>query len=274
MRAVSAPLAASASTVSLGVGVSGSPIPRLITSTPAAFFAATLRSSSANRYGGSRSSRSLDLTETSPISSSLSSPRYTGTAQPVRSTCRSSSTSTSARRRRGGPSPGSSTPRSTAATAAPVAPVPEDIVSPTPRSKIRARIAAVPLAPPEGHVGAVGEQLVASIGARGAPGRVLEPAVQLDRALRVAHLHELEGELAAGRRSCRRRPRPRGDRLGAQLRPAHVDVQAVGPLIRGRIAPAAVRTEKRSWSTQPCGAGTARPRARRCRTARPPSRPG
>ena len=38
---------------------------------------------------------------------------------------------------------GLSTPRSTAATAAPVAPVPDDIVSPTPRSKMRARIAAV-----------------------------------------------------------------------------------------------------------------------------------
>src|SRR5450755_211669 len=40
--------------------MSGSPIPRLITSTPAARLAATLRSSSANRYGGMRSRRLLD----------------------------------------------------------------------------------------------------------------------------------------------------------------------------------------------------------------------
>src|SRR5271167_1829609 len=39
--------------------MSGSPIPRLITSTPAARLAAILRSSSANRYGGMRSRRSL-----------------------------------------------------------------------------------------------------------------------------------------------------------------------------------------------------------------------
>ena len=45
-----------------------------------------------------------------------------------------------ARRRRGARSRGCRCPRSTAATAAPVAPVPEDIVSPTPRSKMRARI--------------------------------------------------------------------------------------------------------------------------------------
>src|SRR4051794_39903795 len=46
-----------------GVGVSGSPIPRLITSTPCSLFAAIFRSSSANRYGGIRSSRLLCLTQ-------------------------------------------------------------------------------------------------------------------------------------------------------------------------------------------------------------------
>ena len=50
---------ASASITTRGVGVSGSPMPRLITSTPAAFFSLIFRSSSANRYGGSRSSRLL-----------------------------------------------------------------------------------------------------------------------------------------------------------------------------------------------------------------------
>src|SRR5438309_9795475 len=48
-----------ASTISGGVGRSGSPMPRLITSTPAAFLAAILRSSWANAYGGMRSRRLL-----------------------------------------------------------------------------------------------------------------------------------------------------------------------------------------------------------------------
>src|SRR5437588_5864456 len=43
--------------------MSGSPIPRLITSMPAARLAAILRSSSANRYGGMRSRRLLDRTQ-------------------------------------------------------------------------------------------------------------------------------------------------------------------------------------------------------------------
>src|SRR3954453_13667785 len=47
-----------ASTISAGVGRSGSPMPSEMTSTPAAFLAAILRSSSANRYGGIRSRRS------------------------------------------------------------------------------------------------------------------------------------------------------------------------------------------------------------------------
>src|SRR5215217_5351857 len=50
---------ARASITGWGVGVSGSPIPRLITSTPAARFSLIFRSSSANRYGGRRSSRLL-----------------------------------------------------------------------------------------------------------------------------------------------------------------------------------------------------------------------
>src|ERR1700680_4775110 len=42
-----------------GVGRSGSPIPRLMTSTPAARFSAILRSSWAKAYGGMRSRRLL-----------------------------------------------------------------------------------------------------------------------------------------------------------------------------------------------------------------------
>src|SRR5689334_2320564 len=50
-----------AATIAGYVGVSGSPIPRLMTSTPAACFSAILRSSSANRYGVMRLRRSLGL---------------------------------------------------------------------------------------------------------------------------------------------------------------------------------------------------------------------
>ena len=46
-----------ASTMYGYVGVSGSPMPSEITSMPAAFLAATLRSSSANMYGGIASRR-------------------------------------------------------------------------------------------------------------------------------------------------------------------------------------------------------------------------
>src|SRR3954451_22375120 len=48
-----------ASTTSAGVGRSGSPMPSEMTSMPAARFSRTLRSSSANRYGGMRSRRLL-----------------------------------------------------------------------------------------------------------------------------------------------------------------------------------------------------------------------
>src|SRR4051812_30552743 len=52
-----------APTTSPGEGVSGSPMPRLITSMPCALFSEIFRSSSANRYGGRRSSRSLVFTK-------------------------------------------------------------------------------------------------------------------------------------------------------------------------------------------------------------------
>src|SRR5258705_13952324 len=50
-----------------GVGRSGSPIPRLITSTPSRRFWAIFRSSSANRYGGTASRRFANLTAQSPV---------------------------------------------------------------------------------------------------------------------------------------------------------------------------------------------------------------
>ena len=65
-----------------------------------------------------------------------------GTAQPVRSTCSDSSTSTVSSPPSRCTVTGESPPRTTCATAAPLAPVPLLSVSPTPRSKIRARIAS------------------------------------------------------------------------------------------------------------------------------------
>src|ERR1019366_5917581 len=57
----SVPASCIASTTSAGVGRSGSPIPRLITSTPAARFSSIVRSRRANAYGGMRSRRLLGL---------------------------------------------------------------------------------------------------------------------------------------------------------------------------------------------------------------------
>src|SRR3989442_687111 len=57
-----------ACTMSGGVGLSGSPIPRLIPSTPAARLAAICRSSCANAYGGMRCRRSLSFMRVSPRS--------------------------------------------------------------------------------------------------------------------------------------------------------------------------------------------------------------
>ena len=84
-------------------------------------------------------------------------PRYTGTAQPVRSTCSASSTSTSssppssrrsrASRRRAARGPRRRRTRRCRRTS----------VSPTPRSKIRARMLARPELAPERRVRAVGE---------------------------------------------------------------------------------------------------------------------
>src|SRR5919106_616361 len=105
----------------------------------------------------------------------------------------SSPTSTSSRPPAISTVTGLSAPRSTAATAAPVAPVPEAIVSPTPRSKMRER-------------------------------QLVERLVDLDRALRIPHLHELEAELAAsgGHRAGAVLAAAREVGLGAEPRAAHV----------------------------------------------------
>ena len=127
-----------------GVGVSGSPIPSEITSTPAACFSAILRSSSREQVGRDRSRR-CDAGFMPPppaprTNSSENSPSKTGSAQPVSVTSSSSPTSTSSS------PPSSSTVTGLRAHRAarprpptPEAPVPDESVSPTPRSKIRAR---------------------------------------------------------------------------------------------------------------------------------------
>ena len=107
----------------------------------------------------------------SSMNSSASSPRYTGTAQPVRFTCRSSSTSTSSSPPSSARSRASRRRRARSATAAPLAPVPEDSVSPTPRSKMRARIVLGRALGVEGDVGAVGEELVCARSAGRSAGR-------------------------------------------------------------------------------------------------------
>ena len=67
---------------------------------------------------------------------------------------------------------------------------------------------------------------------------------------------------------------PLGKSASARRRTRPMSIVQRSPSMRGRISPAAVRTEKLSSSVQPCGAGTSRPGARRSRTARPRSRPG
>ena len=133
-----------------------------------------------------------------------------------------------ARRRRARTVTGESPPRSTWATAAPLAPVPEDSVSPTPRSKIRARIAAGRDLGPERDVGAVRERVVV-LDRRAELGEVerleLLAVGDADRALRVADRDVLEAHPATRRRPSAARP---GSPHAA--RAAHVD--AAGALGR------------------------------------------
>ena len=120
----------------------------------------------ANRYGGIRLEplrmASSILLQRLPRTRPRTRPRRR--APPSRSASRPGRRSPRppARRRRASRSPGSRAPRSTAATAAPEAPVPDDSVSPTPRSKIRARTSCSAVDPDERHVRAVGKQLAAA----------------------------------------------------------------------------------------------------------------
>ena len=90
---------------------------------------------------------------------------------------------------------------------------------------MRARISASPAAAPERHVRAVREQLVPlDLRAVALEVELLEAVRHLDRHLRVAHLHELERELAAGgpERARAVLAPAREVRLGAQAHAADV----------------------------------------------------
>ena len=134
-----------ASTTSDGVGVSGSPIPSEMTSTPAAFLAAIFCSIWAKRYGGSRRSRSAPtvralsqvLQRVDELRGQLAPVELLGrTGHRHLQVVADGDLQVAARagaRSRGSRGPPSRTP----ATAAAHAPVPQARVSPTPRSHTR-----------------------------------------------------------------------------------------------------------------------------------------
>ena len=233
-------------------------MPRLITSTPAAFFSAIFRSSSANRYGGSRSRRLLGRIQLLN-SSSLSSPRYTGRAQPVRSTCRSSGhldlelaaverdrdRARHAAQRR--PPPRRRWRR-----------CPEDIVSPTPRSKMRARIS-------RRRSGARTTRSCGAGTARGARSARRSAAGRAPRARRPARSStagcppartgsRTRGPSDVERAARRRRPR-REVALGAQPRAPMSIVQASPVDARAGSHPPRCAPRSCRRSSSRCGAG-------------------
>ena len=133
-----------------------------------------------------------------------------------------------------------------------------------------------------GHVGAVGEARVVSIGG----------PIAAEVELRRAPPRRRRGSRTGGCRSRRgwKRPRrarrrcssprpsggPAGEVLGREARALPMStVHVSGPVIVGRIAPGR-RCRSRSCPRRSSrgGAGTGSPRARRCPTARPPSRRG
>ena len=81
---------------------------------------------------------------------------------------------------------------------------------------------------------------------------LLEPIFDLDRALRVADLHELESELPAGRLEPARAVRvTRRIVLGRSQAHLPMSIVQSSPSMRGRISPAAVLSRARSCSVQP-----------------------
>ena len=214
-------------------------------------------------------------------SSSLTSPRRPGTRPAGEvDVQRLVDVDRRARRRRAATVTGESPPRRTCATAAPLAPVPADSVSPTPRSKIRARMrVGRDLAPERLTLVRLGKIAACSIGG---PDRCEVERVELVAlATRIAHCGlpivtcwkrhvapvglELavpvrrpagKSPSAAARGPCRRVQVRRSRDRRADLARDGLDRERV------RVGPAAR------------GAGRGSPRARRCPTARPRSRPG
>ena len=225
-----------ASTMCAGVGVSGSPIPSEITSTPAASLLRdlalelgeqvrrdaleALRLGAHDASSSARTNSSRELAREHRLG-----PAGQGDVEIARSTSTSSSPPSSTT------VTGLGAPRSTAATAAPDAPVPDESVSPTPRSKIRARTCVL------GRRRRMNDTFVrfgnSSLCSIGGPerrrGRARSSSSpDLDHALRVADADVLELELPPRRRrACRGRPRPPDGKSG--------DVERwPGPSRRGR----------------------------------------
>ena len=146
---------------------------------------------------------------------------------------------------------GESPPRSTWATAAPQAPVPEDIVSPTPRSKIRARMAS-------GAVAHQNETFVrfGNSGERSIPGPIAarsRAASPASSATRIAHwgLPTWTCWKACPATSPRPSEPPAGKSADCRrARPMSI-LHVAGPRMVGRISPAAVWIENVDASVHP-----------------------
>ena len=172
-----------------------------------------------------RSRRSAGLMTPPPArrtNSSENSPLKTGSAQPVSVTSRSSARPRPrARRRPARRSPGCARRAARRPPPRRMRRCPETSVSPTPRSKIRARTRSSPSTRKNDTLVRFGNSSLCSIGG---PMRrqvqLLEPVADLDHALRVADADVLELELAPVRdhRRRARRRRRRGSRRSAGSR--------------------------------------------------------
>ena len=158
-----------------------------------------------------------------------------------------------AHRRRARPRSGLAPPRK-AVTAAPLAPVPEESVSPTPRSKIRARTRLPSIFRKETLVRFGNSSWPSISGPIATRSSSSSSSPTLDRALRVADRDVLEVPIAscgAQRPACR--PPAGGEVLRGGRRPyPSRPTQVSSEVIVGTIGPAAVPIAKVSSSVQPC----------------------
>ena len=245
-----------ASTTFGGVGMSGSPMPSEITSTPAAFFSAILRSSCGEQVGRDALQalgRPHAARSSSATNSSENSPLKTGSAQPVSVTSRSgldldlelaAVELDGERAARSAQHGGHGGPGCAGAGGERL---------PHPALEDARPHATVAVDPEERHVGAVREQL-AVLDRR--PDRrqveVLEALVDPDRALRVADADVLELELAAVRGHRAAAVLAAGREVGRAQRARPIATLLVrGDVIVGRTSPAAVSIENSSSSVHP-----------------------